>query len=393
MIIGFNAFSQEKLKSEAEMPIVAYAYIPETETSVERFLELKEAGINISLNVYSSIDAMEKALNTAQKVGIKMITGCPELKTETEKTVRRMMKHPALAAYYLADEPVEKDFAGLGEWMKKVQAIDSKHDCYINLLPNWAGALEGKSYRKYVESFIEQVPVPILSFDTYPIRELADGRIVVMEDYWYENLEVIRDIAQKANLPIWEFAMSVVHLHRDYLYPVPTIAQLRLQMFSNLAYGAQTLQYFSYWTLNSREFYQGAITIDGKRTDIYDRIKAVNLEIQNLSGVFVNAKVVSVEHTGAWIPKGVRRLRKLPEPIKLLETNGGGAIVSVLEKKNSQFLVIVNRDLKNPLKLTVNADDLVKRVLKDGTLVPANAYTHTIEVDPGDVAIFTWALH
>jgi hypothetical protein len=392
LVCSFSTFSQEKLKGEGEMPILAWTFIPETEASVERYLELKESGINMGILEYSNISAVENALNTAQKAGIKIITACPELKTETEKTVKRLMKHPALAGYYLADEPVEKDFAELGEWTKRIQATDKIHDCYINLYPNWAGALEGKSYRKYVESFVEQVPVPMLSFDNYPIRELADGRLVVKND-WYENLEVIRDVAQKTNLPVWAFAMTTAHLHRDYLYPVPTIAQLRLQMFSNLAYGAQALQYFTYWTPTWREFYRGPLTVTGKRTEIYDRIKVVNQEIQNLSGVFLGAKVVSVWHTGDWIPAGTLRMGQLPVPIKELETSDGGAIVSVLEKNNSRYLVIVNRDFQKPMKLTVVADDFVKKVLKDGTLVPANAYIHTMEVDPGDMAIYAWNLN
>jgi len=40
--------------------------------------------------------------------------------------------------------------------------------------------------------------------------------------------------------------------------------------------------------------------------------------------------------------------------------------------------------------MTIVTDDTVKRVLKDGTLVSANRYTHTLEVDPGDIIIYTW---
>jgi hypothetical protein len=83
-------------------------------------------------------------------------------------------------------------------------------------------------------------------------------------------------------------------------------------------------------------------------------------------------------------------LGALPEQILALETGDSGAVVSLLERGNRRFLVIVNRDFQNPMKLTIATGDKVKRVQKDATLVPANAYNPTTEVDPGDAMIYTW---
>ena len=80
--------------------------IPAGETNVDRFKELKEMGININLSSYPNADAMQKALDLAHEAGMKMVTSCPELKTDVEKTVKRFMDHPALAGYFLRDEPV-----------------------------------------------------------------------------------------------------------------------------------------------------------------------------------------------------------------------------------------------------------------------------------------------
>ena len=59
---------------------------------------------------------------------------------------------------------------------------------------------------------------------------------------------------------------------------------------------------------------------------------------QNLSDIFLGSKLVSVAHTGLQIPNGTRRLGKLPASIKLLETQGEGAIVSWLENGKNSFL-------------------------------------------------------
>ncbi len=395
---GFGAFSQGKLKASGEMPVLAWVGIPESATTIERFNELKASGININYSNYSSVEAVEKALDVAGRAGVKLMPFCPELKSEPEKTVQRLMKHPALYGYHLMDEPNAKDFAELAAWIKRIRTIDKQHPCYINLFPNYGHAERffekgyilqpGKDiYEEYVNAFLREVPVSFISFDHYPVIE-NDG-IRTLRPEWYSNLEIIAAASKRSRLPFWAFARSVAYGRS----PVATMAEIRLQLYSNLAYGAQGLQYFTYWTpgINPRwDFHHAPIDLEGKRTEIYDCIKELSQVIQHLAGVFLNSSLVWVAHTGKQIPPGTQRIARLPDPVKILETGDSGAVVSLLEKDNRQFLVIVNRDFKNPMKLTIATDEPVKRILKDGTLVPANAYAHSLEVDPGDMILYTW---
>lgn len=395
---SMNVRAQERLSSDEEIPVLAWIGVPERETTIERFRELKASGININFSNYSSVEAVEKALDIAKRTGVKLMPSCPELKSEPEKTVKRLMKHPALFGYHLRDEPNATDFPDLATWMKRIQSVDKQHPCYINLFPNYASAAQlfGKDYtlqpdkdvyEDHVDVFLREVPVPFISFDHYPAIE-KNGNLMLRPE-WYKNLEIIAAASKKSNLPFWAFALSVAHGP----YPVTTLAQVRLQMYSNLAYGAQALQYFTYWNprINAAwDYHHAPIGLDNKRTEVYDCIQQVNRELQNLAAVFLHAKLISVAHTGRHIPLGTRRIDKLPEPIKVLETSEGGAVVSILEKKNRKFLVIVNRDLLNSMRLTTVPDEKVSRVLKDGTLVNATAYTNTLEVEPGDAIIFTW---
>jgi hypothetical protein len=43
------------------------------------------------------------------------------------------------------------------------------------------------------------------------------------------------------------------------------------------------------------------------------------------------------------------------------------------------------------MKLTLYCNPEVKRVLKDGSTVPANDYKNTMEIDAGDAVIYTWS--
>ena len=383
-----NVWSQHKLKSSGQIPILAWIGVPQEETTVARYQEMRESGININFSSFTNVEAMAQALKIAQKTGVKMIISCPELKSEPEKTVKQFMHHPAVAGYFLRDEPGRKDFKELSDWAKRIQSIDDKHYCYLNLLPNYANEdqLGVKTYREYVNTFIKEVPLQLLSFDHYPIIGETSESI---REHWYENLEIFSDEAAKANKPFWAFALTVSHGP----YPIPTLAMLRLQVYSDLAYGAQGIQYFTYWTPKDTQwnFHNGPITLESKRSEVYDKIKVMNGEIQKLAPVFLGAKLVSVAHTGKNIPVGTKRLVSLPKPIQVLETEGLGAVVSVLEKGTDSFLVVVNRDMVKTMKLTIKGDSTVDKVLKDGSLVPADTYMSTIVVEPGDVAIYRWS--
>ena len=221
------------------------------------------------------------------------------------------------------------------------------------------------------------MPSQLLSFDFYPI--LSEG----IHESWYAGLEVFSAEAKKLGKPFWAFGLASSY---NELHPVPTISALRLQLYSNLAYGAQGLEFWAYWM--SPGLRCAPIGLDGKRTLVYDRIKTVNNEIQNLAGVFVGAKVVSVRHTGVVIPKGTSQLSSLPSAIKVFETVGSGAVVSLLENGVNSFFMVVNRDLNKSLPIIIQGDESLKKVLKDGSIVKASAYSNTTEIEPGDVAIY-----
>ena len=384
-----NTNAQERIKSDREFPILAWYSIPAGETTVERYKEMKEAGINHSLSFFSNADQMQKALDVAENAGVKMLVACPELKKEPEKTVKRFMNHPALAGYHLIDEPKISLFPELSEWAKKIQAVDNKHFCYVNLFPNFADStqLGTTNYKEYVQEYIRQIPVQFVSFDYYPVMKDR------LSKTWYENLELIATESKKADKPFWAFALTT-NYDNDHVTP-QTIAAMRLQVYSNLAYGAQGIQYFTYWSATSvnapsGEDQRGApISANGKRSVVYDRVKLMSQEIQNLAGVFLGSKVVSVRHTGLGkIPAGTIRLTSLPKAIKVLDTNGAPAIVSVLQNGENAFLVVVNKDFLSSINLTVFGNDSLKKILKDGTIVPASVYESSLELEPGDAAVY-----
>jgi hypothetical protein len=379
------AAAPERLVEERVLPILAWIGPPAEQANVERYRELAECGFTHNFTGFPSADAMARALDVAQETGVKVFVSCPELQSDPEGTAKRFRNHPALAGYHLRDEPSAALFPELAAWVKRIRSVDAEHPCYINLFPNYAdpAQLGTPTYREHVDQFIRQVPVQFVSFDHYPVvgRSLRDG--------FYENLEIVAAASRDAGKPFWAFSLAVAHGP----YPVATTAHIRLQMYSNLAYGAQGLQYFTYWTVPSDtwNFHEAPILPDGRRGAVYARVQEVNRELQARRGVFLGSTVESVGHTGANIPHGTRPYHAAP-PVQSLKTEGQGAAVSILCKGDRRFLVAVNRDINAAMKLDVQLQDDagVRIVKKDGTLGDALGNAYRADVDPGDVVVLTW---
>ncbi len=385
LFIACSGYIKAEEQESKQIPVLAWFSIPAENTGLDRYLELRDAGFTHSFSHTGTADEVARQLDTAQLAGIKLIITCRELESETEATVNRFKDHPALDGYFLRDEPDCSAFAFLGKWARKIESVDNKHYCYLNLLPTYAGleALKAKSYREYVNLFIKDVNLPFVSFDHYPIV----GDSSVRGDF-YENLEIVADESRKAGKSFWAFALTTAHDP----YPIATTASLRLQVYSNLAYGAQGIQYFTYCTPIGTiwNFNHAPITETLQRSEVYDRVREMNKEIKALSFVFLGASVCSVSHTGDNIPAGTKPLENLPKPFTSVSSDGEGVLVSELENNGVNYLVIVNRDLNRNQKITVECDDSVSRILKDGTVVPAKQYTSVLDIDAGDALIYMW---
>jgi hypothetical protein len=327
--------------------------------------------------------------------------------------------HPALMAYYVRDEPSVDAFDNLGRAVRLIQAVDSVHPSIVN----WFGRVDKMqrwyhvpTFEEYIGQFIEKVPTPILSFDQYPVLNpglfpTATFRPATgdchLQTNWYHSLETVLDTSKKTGKPYWAFAISCALRHKPGNdYPIATEGHLRLQQYSNLAYGAQGLWYYNYCVDpkdKGKHFSQGRpLASDGKRSTVYERMRRVNREFQARAFVFLGAKVEKVRHTGVPWPGAGTRLSgefvppgatpfapgDLPPWVKSLETPDGGAVVSRLVNGDKEYLVVVNRSPDKELTLKIALAPGVKYIRADGTIVDAALYTGEYWLDPGMAEIF-----
>ena len=364
------------------IPVVAYMGVPYNHSTEQYFKEFKNAGFDICVTNYPKISDAKKALTIADKVGVKIIARCVEADNNKLRMVRELMAYPALYGYLVYDEPDSGKLGEIRQTVKKIRQVDPKHFLYMNILPYYGKAIlkhtKTKDYDSYVNLAIA-TGVKVLSFDHYPITTKG------LRSEWYENLEIIRRESRRANIPFWGFVLSTPHLS----YPQPTIASLRLQVYSNLAYGAQGIQYYTYWTPKDHDgfnYRNGPISYEGKKTKTFDIVKNMNLELEKIGTLFRNAKITSVRHM-LKIPEGAMQQTVLPINVKKLTVIGKeGAIVSQFTKNGNQYLALVNKDYKRKMTVEIAwSNDTPVHITKD---LKAVTVQKRYNVAAGDMLIF-----
>lgn len=363
--------------------ILAWRGPPAAHTSPERYRQLAEAGFTHALTPFPSADAAAAALDVAAANDVRLVIGCPELAAEPERTAARVRGHAALAGYDLGDEPSPAEFPALASLARRLSAADPDALCYVNLLPTYASPGQlGGGYERYVERFLDEVPVTMLSFDHYPIT--TDG---IRGDY-FENLEIASQAAASRGLPLWAFVLSVAH--RPYV--LPTAEHVRFQAFCNLAYGAKCIQYFTYWTPfpGQWDFHEGPIETDGTVTPTYAVVQSVNRRIAELGPIFAEAAPLRIGHLGDPLPRGTSPYepRDGGPTIRLV---AGRVLVSHMRGPDLDYCVVVNRDLEQSARLVFGAG--AGRDHTDLTTpgVPKPASTGSgCDIPPADLRIWGW---
>lgn len=386
LIIGWG---RSCFANDAEMPVIAFIGIPDRDTSEESFRSFSECGFSVSLSTYPSLDLLVKACRYADKYGVKVLGRCPEMVSNPTLAAQTLKREKGFFGYYLQDEPSVPEIQERQKEIERLRTIDMTHVFYINLYPyyreSWVEpATKAKTYPEYLKA-ASATSCQQLSFDFYPI--MTSG----IRPTWYHNLEMIRQESLASGKPFWGFVLSVPHevpFTPGTYYPTPTMGSLRLQIYSNLAYGAQAIQYFTYWTPSSSRFHYHDAPIDkeGKKTVTYSLVQKMNKELKTVSKLFHGAKVLSVHHLGS-IPQGTTRQTEMPVNIRSLKIVGRqGAIISQLEKDGHRYLAIVNKSHENTLTVLTKARNKTPRHLTKSLSEELMKSSYT--VNAGDILLF-----
>lgn len=333
----------------AEIPILGFIGAYSAGHRLEDYRVMRDAGFDVSVDGYDSIGEITLSLNLARQVGIKLMVAGRQIMDFPAETAGAVRHHPALFGYMLGDEPKMEDFEAYKKRFDAISAADPAHLCYQNLFPYYGDELletiGAASYEEYLGKFSE-IPLPQISFDFYPIWDYT------VRPTWYYTLEAVRRESLRTGVPFWAFVLSTPHVG----YPQPTLEMLRLQIYSNLAYGAQAIQYFTFRTPppdDTYDYHNGPITLEGQKTETYNIVRDMNRELREVIPFFDGCTVERVGHL-LEVPLGTERFNGAPRGLRRLKVVGTrGAVVSVLRQGDKRYLAVVNKDFETDLRVDI----------------------------------------
>lgn len=382
-VINLKVLPKKKVEMRGEFPIMAW-YSLQDDLSHKRFLELSEAGFNLSFSYAtdSIVPQMQRAIKSVIGTGVKLVIPFRGSWIDLKPIIDGFKNDENLWGWYVIDEPSFDSFDDIKRFVDRIQALDSSHPFYINLLPIYApsSSFGNGSYEHYVNSYVETFSPSFLSFDHYPITNSG-----VRKDF-YSNLNIISKIANQNRIPFWAFACSVKY---SGSVPSPKLEHLRFEVFNALAFGAQGIEYFTYTTPRNehggRYVSYAPLDVNQKKTKTYDYVKEVNARLRSIEHYIKDTKV---KYIGTLCGKidGVDRYPKSNLPEEIIGISSTNTLLaSWLEKESCSIFMLVNTDINKNSTVSIVFNNSLHKISNDGQIVSVSP----IEVlKPGDMICY-----
>ncbi|MBR5034219.1 MAG: hypothetical protein IKX71_02850 [Bacteroidales bacterium] len=388
--------------SEATRPVfkaMGYRGPKNHMATLETFQKLADAGINI-ITVETDEGPFMHQLDLAEQVGMKCVPVVwpyaeaydrdPENYKGLDEIINQLKDHPATFAYHIYDEPSTVLIPSLKLRKEKIESLDPIHPVYINLNPE--GSQEGlgtATYYDYIESFIRDCGVKFLSYDMYPCRPEGDPTYpdgIVC--YWWKCNEIVSRLTKQYGIPWWGFAASCWIDNEEHLFAKPTLENLRLQVYTNLAFGAQVIQYFVILQYGGTSY--APLLLDGTWTEAYDTLKDFNTELHRRGWVFDGCESDKVRHTNL-IPYWSELLREadLPPEISGLVTDQD-ALIGFITNRGNKYLTVANKSLKDKMSVDAVFTDMVYTIARDGVFCEQQPGPAHFLLDEGDMLVIKY---
>jgi hypothetical protein len=328
-------------RSYPGFPIAAWSYFQSIGGAPQDYIWYKEANLNL-------VAAPLHHYKFAKDAGLNIFTGMwEELEKDFNKLIQYMDypagKSPEKVGYLLTDEPAPEEYPALGQATASIYDLDTELVLpFVNLYANYSIHYSrfGMDYEEYVNRYIQQANPAVICYDHYPLME--DG---TTRESFYDNIELFRTKALLHNIGFMGFAIVTPHGS----YRRPSESDLRWQVFSLLAYGAQGIWYYNYQSALISEPDAGMVSRLGDRSPlpIYYLVQQVNADILTLGPTLMSLRTTGVFHTGLPVPTGTTPYQ--PESVEALKNLSGddfliGSFENIDDDSDeSVYLMIVNK--------------------------------------------------
>jgi len=230
--------------------------------------------------------------------------GADRFDEEMQSHMKQLVNdYPGCEAWLVWDEPEREEIKLAGQIAKWVRETWPNMLVYTDANPGGHEEFRGEEpengyyYTQYLRDITGTIKPDVLMVDFYPFfKEPWGDRI----PYFRFLCEQIRNAALEADVPYWMFiqAYSEDTVGNTNNRRYPSESDLRLQVFTTLAYGFTGLSYFIY----SPAFERSILNEDGSPTRLYYDIARVNTEVLNIGQTLrflrsTGVQIVAGHHT------------------------------------------------------------------------------------------------
>lgn len=266
-------------------------------------------------------------MKLAEKMNIPVVVHANSLKTITEdadntltesdknflsQLYRDMSQYKMFKGYFLSDEPSYKSAGSFLATKNYLEALCPGKLFYtaclpmttsLSLLTDDATLTREEAYNDYMDSYYQATGA--FTYDLYPLlTHTTNGNS--LEPEWFTNLRLTAEHAKlnqyDAGIVVQSASYGIAKNYRldnhpQYHRTIESKADVGFQVYTALAYGMKSVNYYSYWT----HWNEAARDIDcsamvnypingaeGVKTAAYYAVKAVNQEIKKFDHVFLN---------------------------------------------------------------------------------------------------------
>ena len=299
--------------NDGEMRLAAYV-----SPTVDGFADYKAAGfttlISEKIAIYEN-DGFADYMNAATANGLDVIVQSDYLErmlkgVDTvnpallQEMYNNLSQYKSFRGFYMSDEPSINLLDNYKNVAKVLRSLNPNMDLFTSCLPvyteeNYLSTDNSLSfvekYSNYANSFGNILGE--FTYDFYPFKHKYFFKIgsneIGAEDYmredWFQNLTLAAANAKgKYNTGITVQTYSEALNDKDH-YRAVTEADVAFQVYSALAYGMKSINYFTYgehW--DSSVGTTSSMIYNGEKTDVYNAVQKINNEIKAFDNVLLD---------------------------------------------------------------------------------------------------------
>ena len=245
--------------------------------SEEELSNLQKAGVNLLLGTYTKNTPLETFIDLCAKYELNVIADQRPWNGLTPSYINK----DNFWGFCVYDEPFMEDLATLTKMKQEYTQKMGDRMFYVNLNPSYASI--GVPYEKYLEAYIDECGLEMVSFDNYSLmKDENTGETYVREEYLYD-FDVCSYYAKEAGIPLWYTLLTSGHLW----YVNPTADDLIWQMNLAMTYGSKYLLHYIYSSHEPTYLYP-MVDMEGKPTETYYKVSEANAAIRAWDHIYMN---------------------------------------------------------------------------------------------------------